>query len=122
MQRPASRVEDFTRWLTALGDAWESGDVDALTPLFVVAATFAPHPFGPTLRGRNQITAWFTDQFAEWPLAAFSAQALGAGDTYGVAHFRVASGEQALDGMWVVALDGRGRCESLRQWAHASLV
>jgi len=61
--------------------------------------------------------AWFADVFAAWPGASFTAQVLGAGDTYGVAHWRVASADRALDGVWVVALDARGRCESLREWS-----
>ncbi|MEA2676126.1 MAG: hypothetical protein QOJ81_267 [Chloroflexota bacterium] len=115
-----SRLEVFTAWLTAFGDAWEAGDAAAMGPLFTIGATFAPDPFMELVRGRRSLIAAFTEQFAAWPHAAFSAQALGAGETYGVAHWRVASGDQALDGVWVVALDARGRCESLRQWSHAS--
>jgi hypothetical protein len=116
----ASRVATFTGWLTAFGDAWEQGDAAELGGLFVVGATFAPDPFAELVRGRRAVLAWFSERFAQWPGAAFSAQVLGAGDTYGVAHFRVTSGERAIDGVWVVALDQRGRCESLRQWWHAS--
>ena len=120
---PASnRVAAFSRWLAAFGDAWEAGDADGLTALFTVGATFAPDPFAAVLRGRRAVVAWFAAQFAEWPRATFTAQVLGAGDTYGVAHVRVATGERALDGVWVVALEPRGRCESLRQWRHASVA
>jgi hypothetical protein len=35
-----------------------------------------------------------------------------------VAHWRVGVAERALDGVLVCALDGRGRCTSLRQWWH----
>lgn len=116
------RVEAFARWLTAVGDAWEAGDTSAFRTLFVVAATYAPDPFAPLLRGRAQISEWFDARFEAWPRASFSAQVLGAGDTYGVAHWRVESGERVLDGVWVVALDARGRCESLREWSSASTV
>ena len=120
MARASGRVEAFSRWLTAFGDAWESGDAAALESLFTVGATLAPDPFAELLRGRRAMVAWFGERFAASPGAAFSAQVLGAGDTYGVAHWRVAAGERALDGVWVVALDPRGRCESLREWSHAS--
>jgi SnoaL-like domain len=118
--RASARVEAFSGWLTAFGDACEQGDAGALGALFTVGATFAPDPFAELVRGRRAVVASFGERFAEWPRAAFSAQVLGAGDTYGVAHWRVASGERALDGVWVVALDARGRCESLREWSHAS--
>ena len=117
-----ARLEAFTAWLTTMGDAWERGDATGLSALFTVGATFAPDPFADVVRGRRALLAWFEEQFVAWPGAAFTAQVLGAGDTYGVAHWRVATDERAMDGIWVVALDARGRCESLRQWWHASTV
>lgn len=120
--RASGRVEAFSRWLTAFGDAWEAGDASRLSPLFTVGATFAPDPFAELVRGRRAVLARFGEEFAEGPGASFSAQVLGAGDTYGVAHLRVASAARAVDAIMVVALDARGRCESLRQWWHASAL
>ncbi len=108
----------FTEWLTTFGDAWEQGSAEDLGRVFVVGATFQPTPFATLLRGRAQIVGWYEAELPRWPNASFSAQVLGAGDTYGVAHFRVASADRALDGVLVVALDDRGRCTSLRQWSH----
>jgi hypothetical protein len=113
-----SRLEAFTGWLTAFGDAWEAGDAEQLGPLFTVGATFAPDPFADLIPRRRAIVEHFGDLFGEWPDASFSAQVLGVGDTYGVAHWRVSSADRALDGVWVVALDARGRCESLREWSR----
>ena len=115
-----SRLAAFTEWLTAFGDAWEAADADRLGPLFTVGATFAPDPFAALIGRRRALVAFFGDLFGEWPQASFSAQVLGVGDTYGVAHWRVSSHDRALDGVWVVALDARGRCESLREWSHES--
>jgi len=116
--RPASRLDEVTRWLTSVGDAWESGDADALTSLFAVGATLQATPFDELVRGRRAIHDHFEAEFAGWPGASFSAQVLGAGDTYAVAHWRVASGSRARDGVLVAALDVRGRCTSLRLWWH----
>jgi hypothetical protein len=115
-----SRLEAFTTWLTGFGDAWESADAGALTPLFTVGATYLPDPFAAVVRGRRALLAAFGDRFAALPSWSFSAQVLGVGDTYGVAHWRVSSADRALDGVWVVALDARGRCESLREWSSAA--
>jgi hypothetical protein len=115
-----ARVEAFTAWLTGMGDAWEQGDATGLSGLFTVGATFAPDPFADAVRGRRAIVAWFAAALAGWRGAAFAAQVLGAGDTYGVAHWRVATSDRAIDGVWVVALDARGRCESLREWSSFS--
>ncbi|MEP7228410.1 MAG: nuclear transport factor 2 family protein [Gemmatimonadales bacterium] len=118
MERAPGRVEAFTRWVTAFGDAWEAADAAALGALFTVGATFAPTPFDELVRGRRAIVAHFSGFLPDFPEASFAAQVLGAGDTYGVAYWRVASGDRALDGVLVAALDDRGRCESLRQWWH----
>jgi ketosteroid isomerase-like protein len=104
--------------LTALGDAWEAADADAAAALFTVGATFQPTPFAELVRGRRGIHEYFLGSFARQPEASFSAQVLGAGDTYGIAHWRVSSRDHAVDGVFVCALDERGRCTSLRQWSH----
>ena len=116
----SSKLDAFTSWLTAMGDAWERGDASGLNALFTVGASFAPDPFAEVVRGRRAIVAWFEAAVVGWRGAAFAAQVLGAGDTYGVAHWRVATDDRARDGVWVVALDARGRCESLREWSSAS--
>ncbi len=111
-------VARFGDWLTAFGDAWEKGAAADVGSLFVIGATFQATPFTPVSRGRAQIVDWFAGELARWPDASFVAQVLGAGETYGVAHYRVASSSRALDGVLVAALDARGRCTSLRQWGH----
>jgi hypothetical protein len=115
---PRSALASFTDWLTRFGDAWEANDADGAAALFVVGATLQPTPFDELLRGRRAIREWFASLFEGWRGASFSAQVLGAGDTYGVAHWRVATDASALDGVLVAALDERGRCTSLRQWWH----
>ena len=116
----APRVEAFRDWLTAFGDAWESGDAEAAAPLFTIGATFQPTPFGALIRGRRAIVAHLAYVFGGWLKPQFAAQLLGAGDTYGVAHWRVADATRAVDGVLVAAFDERGRCTSLRQWWHES--
>ena len=110
----------FTEWLTRYGDAWEASDAELLDALFVVGATFQPGPFDELVRGRNAIVEHFAALFGEWPSASFTAQVLGVGDTYAVAHWRVASSDRALDGILLAALDEHGRCSSLRTWWHAT--
>ena len=120
MAASRSVLADFTKWLTAYGDAWEAGDAATAAALFTVGATVSPGPFDELLRGRRAIQAHLAEMFARVSGASFAAQVLGAGDTYGVAHWRIASPERAVDGVLVAALDCRGRCTSLRQWWHES--
>ena len=115
---PPTPLARFTEWLTSYGDAWEARDADAVGALFTVGATMLPAPFAEMLRGRRAIVSYFADQIGRWSRPTFAAQVLGVGDTYAVAHWRVASEGAALDGVLVAALDERGRCTSLRQWWH----
>ena len=115
-----SALSAFTKWLTAYGDAWEQADAHVAGSLFAVGATLQDTPFSELLRGRRAIREHLVGLFLDWEEASFTAQILGAGDTYGVAHWRIASPERAIDGVLVAALDERGRCTSLRQWWHES--
>ena len=115
-----SALAAFTTWLTSYGDAWEQADVELAGSLFSVDATLQDTPFSQLVRGRRAIREHLFDLFEDWSEASFTAQILGAGDTYGVAHWRIASPERAIDGVLVAALDDRGRCTSLRQWYHES--
>ena len=118
----AAALARFTDWMTSYGDAWESSDPDAAASLFAEGATLQPTPFADLVRGREQIEAYFAGQFARWTRVSFSAQVLGVGDTYAVAHWRVASEAVALDGVLVAALDEHARCTSLRQWWHETFA
>jgi hypothetical protein len=122
VERPASAaLTRFSEWLTAYGVAWEANDAEAAGAMFTVGATLMPTPFAELVRGRRAIAGYFADQFGRWGSASFSAQVLGVGDTYAVAHWRVASEGAAVDGVLVAALDDRGRCTSLRQWWHETV-
>lgn len=113
-----TQLEAFSSWLNGFGDAWEAADADAAAGMFTVGATLQPTPFDELVRGRRAIREYFAALFLSHFKASFAAQVLGAGDTYGVAHWSVAAGERVRDGVLVVALDNRGRCTSLRQWWH----
>ncbi len=119
--RPAegTALDRFARWLTALGDALEAADPAALKPLFTVEATFAPDPFAPPAQGRRALIERVIAEMMS-PGLRFEARVLGVGETYGVAHIRLVSGERTLDGVLLVAMDGRGRCTALRRWSHVA--
>ena len=112
--------------MKAFGDAWEGTDPEAMAALFALGASMQPTPFAELVRGRRLIGEHWTRELAGLRQVHFRAQVLGAGDTYGVAHFRVSflAGEggpsHVRDGVLLVALDERGSCTSLRAWWHES--
>jgi hypothetical protein len=116
-------LESFGRWLTAFGDAWEGTDAEAMAALFALGASMQPTPFAELVRGRRLIGEHWARELEGVREVHFRAQVLGAGDTYGVAHFRVSfvAGEgraRVRDGVLLVAFDERGSCASLRAWWH----
>jgi hypothetical protein len=121
-------LDSFRGWLEAFGDAWEAADVKRMSELFALGATMQPTPFAELLRGRRLIGDYWRAELAGLHEVQFRAQVLGAGDTYGVAHFRVsfATGEGSTqrlrDGVLLAALDERGLCASLRLWSHEAEV
>lgn len=119
--RPAegTALDRFTRWLTALGDALEAADSEALKPLFTVEATFSPDPFAPLAQGRRALVERVIAEMMS-PGLRFEARVLGAGETYGAAHIRLVSATTTADGVVLVAMDSRGRCTALRRWSHVA--
>lgn len=126
-EKGGSALAGFTEWLTRFGDAWEAADAGRMAQLFVVGATMQATPFSDLLRGRRAIEGHFGELVAGIEGVRFSAEVLGAGSTYGVAHWRTTARmsmvagppiERVRDGVLVVALDARGRCTSLRWWWH----
>ena len=122
--RPMAQLDAFTGWLAAFGDAWERRDADALAALFVVEASYQRTPFSELRRGRRAIRDEWAGRLVGTENVAFRAQVLGVGGTYAIAHYRVserpAGGTvtRVEDGILLAALDARGRCTSLRRWAH----
>jgi hypothetical protein len=116
----SSALERFTRWLTGLGDALEAADAEALKPLFTVETTFAPDPFAPLDSGRRAVIERLSGEVVGSTGLSFEARVLGAGETYGVAHMRLASEGRTVDGVLLVAMDARGRCTALRRWSHVA--
>lgn len=121
-RRQPPRLEAFATWLGSYGDAWEAADADSMETIFAPGATYQPAPFSELIRGRPAIAEHWRGRLRGLTRVAFRAQVLGAGDTYGIAHFRVSSvsatGPLVRDGVLLCALDARGRCTSLREWWH----
>jgi hypothetical protein len=119
-------LEAFTAWLSRFGDSWEAADADAMVADFGPAASLQATPFAAPVRGGEPIADYWRRELADVTDVHFSAQVLGAGDTYGIAHWRVAFSRGDVpwtrDGILLAALDARGRCASLRMWWHEERV
>ena len=115
----AMDADAFGSWLERYFAAWASNEAEEVESLFAEDAVYSYGPFRDRARGREEIVRRWVRGGSQPGLQTWF-EPLALEGERGVAHWRVASHERAIDGVWVVALDARGRCESLRQWWHPS--
>ena len=116
----SQRVERARLWLERFTGALESGDLSAFDGLFVLESTYRPGPYSPILRGRTQVRRYWEGLVEGMRGLSTSAEVLGVGSTYTVAHWRLDwAGPPAgsADGVLLIALDPLGRCTAVREWA-----
>ena len=114
----------FRRWLDAYGRAWENRNPDAAAELYAEEGSYQITPFVEPLRGREAIRNYWAEVARTEQDISFWYEFLSIGQEFGVAHWR-ASFEitpqelrTQLDGIFLIKLDGDGKCTSLREWWH----
>ena len=117
-----TRIErgDFETWIDGYERAWRTAGTDPLAELFAGDATYVNAPFQEPVRGLEAIARmWETER--DSPDEAFEMESgllAVEGDT-GVARVEVRYGEprpQIYLDLWVIRLDGDGRCIAFEEW------
>jgi ketosteroid isomerase-like protein len=114
----------FHRWLHAYGHAWMGRDPKAAAALYTDDATYQVTPFDEPIRGRAAIYAYWDGVAKTQERIRFDFEVVAVTSEHGIAHWwasfvRVPPGlETKLDGIFLIALDADGRCQSLREWWH----
>jgi hypothetical protein len=115
----------FDRWIEAYGLAWETKDPEAAANLFVEDATYQETPFDEPMRGRAEITEYWSSATGSQDEIRFSYEILAASAGEGIAHWganfvRLATGTPVkIDGVLLAKLDADGRCTEFREWWHS---
>lgn len=116
--------DSFASWLEAYSRAWESRDAQAAAELFAEDATYQVTPFVQPMRGRPEILEYWTQVARTEEHIRFGYEVLAVTSEKGIARWwasfvRVPPGAKTkLDGIFLISLDGNGRCQSLREWWH----
>jgi uncharacterized protein (TIGR02246 family) len=116
--------ETFGAWLEKYGRAWETRDAKAAAELYAEDGTYQVTPFVEPLRGRAAILEYWTHVTQTEEQVQFSCEVLAVTPEHGIARWRasfvIAPGrlQTKLDGIFVLALDGQGKCTWLREWWH----
>ena len=120
--RQSVDAETFGSWLDAYGRAWETGDPEAAAELFTDDAAYHETPFDEPMRGRAEISEYWSDVPRFQEDIRFSYEVLAASE--GVAHWSAdflrlpARTPVRLDGILLAKLDAGGRCTEFREWWH----
>jgi hypothetical protein len=116
--------ETFEGWLDVYGRAWETRDQAAAAELFTQDAAYHETPFDKPMRGREEISNYWSDVPRFQDEIRFSYEILAASEKEGVAHWNAdflrlpARTPVRLDGILLAKLDADGRCTEFREWWH----
>jgi uncharacterized protein (TIGR02246 family) len=116
--------EAFAAWLQKYGRAWEARDAKAAAELYAEDGTYQITPFVEPMRGRAAILEYWTNVAQTEEDTRFEYEILAVTPEQGIARWRASfvivpqRRQTKLDGIFVIALDGQGKCTQLREWWH----
>jgi uncharacterized protein (TIGR02246 family) len=111
----------FETWLERYGRAWRDRNAQAAADLYTEDGTYQVTPFVDPLRGRQAIFEYWSGVAQTQRDIQFDYEVLAVTPEFGIARWRasfviVPQGLQTkLDGIFLISLDGDGRCRSLRE-------
>ena len=114
----------FKSWLEAYGHAWRDRNPQAAADLFAEDGSYQVTPFVAPMRGRSAILEYWSKVAQTERDIQFGYEVLAVTPDVGIARWwasfiRVPPGLQTkLDGIFLITLDGDGRCRLLREWWH----
>lgn len=119
-------LNNFEHWLNAYKRAWENLGTAASVALFTDDATYQVSPFSEAIRGREALTAYWSNVAVSQVDVHFDYQVLAVNDELGVNHWSASfikrkTGKLVhLDGIFVVKLNPDELCFEFREWWEGS--
>lgn len=116
--------ESFEAWLKKYGQAWEAGDAKAAAELYTEESTYQVTPFLQPMRGKAAILEYWSNVAKTEEQVQFNYEILAVTPEQGItrwwASFVIVPQrlKTKLDGIFVIALDEKGKCSRLREWWH----
>jgi hypothetical protein len=109
----------LTDWVAAYERVWRSPGTEGLREIFAGDASYSTAPYDEPHRGLEAIAAmWDQERSADEEFTMESAVVAAEGDT-GVVRVRVdytRPRRQQYRDLWVIRLDGDGRCVHFEEW------
>ena len=117
-------MERFESWLQQYGNAWTGRNPQAAADLFAEDGTYQVTPFVEPMRGRSAILDYWVHVAETERDIQFRYEVLAVTSEAGIARWWASfvivpqKLRTKLDGIFLISLDGDGRCRSLREWWH----
>ena len=114
----------FKSWLEGYGQAWRERNAQAAADLYAEDGTYQVTPFVEPMRGRPAIFDYWAHVAETQRDIQFGYKVLAVTSEAGIARWWasfviIPQGLQTkLDGIFLISLDGDGRCRWLREWWH----
>ena len=110
----------LTDWIARYEALWRTAGTDRLGELFTAEAAYSPGPFEPTRRGLGEIAElWEGERESHHEAFRMTADVIAVERDTGVARVEVwYDGPPARHyrDLWIVRLDGAGRCTHFEEW------
>jgi hypothetical protein len=107
-------------WIAAYEQAWRTPGTDGLAQLFAPGATYSPGPFEPTTRGLDEIARlWEAERDSPDEPFRMTSEIVAVDGNTGVARVEVwydGPPPRQYRDLWIVMLDGSGRCTHFEEW------
>lgn len=113
-------TDRFSAWIRAYEAAWRTAGTEPLSDLFSPDATYQAAPFDDPLVGLDAIAKFWEDE-REGPDEGFSLtfEIVAAQHDTAVARLEVtyeAPPKRVYRDLWIITLDGEGRCSAFEEW------
>lgn len=111
-------------WVEAYGSAWMGRDPQAAADLFTEDGTYQVTPFVEPMRGRAAILNYWVHVTETEQDVQFGHEILAVTHDIGIARWWASflivpqRLQTKLGGIFLITLDGDGRCKALREWWH----
>lgn len=112
----------FNKWFDGLGQAWMKRSPDMAINLCAKNVVYYENPFQKPVRGLDAVRKIWEEVPKSQKDIKFTYRIIAAHENIGVAHWhasfiRLPSEAKAeLDGIFMVKLDNKGKCEVFHQW------
>ena len=105
-----------TRWITAYVRAWNSNDRDDIGALFSEDAEYSTEPYHAPWKGRERIVAGWLEHRDEPGETTFEWTPVTITPDLAVIRGTTRYPENVFSNLWVIRLDGEGRCREFSEW------